>query len=87
MRKYLSNQFDADIPDLQTKWSKKCWSCFSSADVLKKCTGCNVAKYCGKECQKKDWTTHKFSHSELKMTKRMNTQNLSESYVFQKAAV
>ena len=56
-------------------------------NVLKKYTGCNVANYCGKECQKTDWTTHKISHSELKMTKRLNTQNLSESYVFQKAAV
>ena len=47
-------------------------------NVLKKCTGCHVANYCGKECQKKDWTTHKMSHSEHEMTKRMNTQNLSE---------
>ena len=56
-------------------------------NVLKKCTGCNVANYCGKECQKKNWQTHKISHIELKMTKRLNTQYLSESYTFQKAAI
>ena len=56
-------------------------------NILKKCTGCNVANYCGKECQKKDWTTHKISHSELKMTKKMNTQHLSESYILQNSAV
>ncbi|KAK2055947.1 hypothetical protein LY76DRAFT_519366 [Colletotrichum caudatum] len=26
---------------------------------LKSCTACGVARYCGKECQKEDWKTHK----------------------------
>ena len=27
--------------------------------ILKACTGCKKAKYCGKECQKQDWKRHK----------------------------
>ncbi|WQF88417.1 Putative Zinc finger, MYND-type [Colletotrichum destructivum] len=27
--------------------------------ALKSCTACGVARYCGKECQKEDWKTHK----------------------------
>ncbi|KAK1980785.1 hypothetical protein LZ30DRAFT_594148 [Colletotrichum cereale] len=27
--------------------------------ALKSCTACGVARYCGKECQKDDWKTHK----------------------------
>lgn len=26
---------------------------------LKRCTGCQSALYCGKECQKKEWRGHK----------------------------
>jgi hypothetical protein len=26
---------------------------------LRACTGCNVVRYCGRDCQKKDWKYHK----------------------------
>ncbi|MCJ1252019.1 hypothetical protein MMC30_009257 [Trapelia coarctata] len=35
-----------------------CGTCGQMDDV-KKCKGCGVVAYCGKECQKKDWKTHK----------------------------
>ncbi|KIK58934.1 hypothetical protein GYMLUDRAFT_245711 [Collybiopsis luxurians FD-317 M1] len=40
----------------------QCSECFVSHTVsrpLKKCTGCLIAKYCGRECQKKAWPAHK----------------------------
>ncbi|KAF6822380.1 mynd finger family protein [Colletotrichum plurivorum] len=42
---------------------ERCTSCgkTSSNDggPLKKCTGCQKVKYCGPDCQKKDWKTHR----------------------------
>ncbi|WDK19985.1 hypothetical protein CGRA01v4_11272 [Colletotrichum graminicola] len=34
--------------------------------ALKSCTACGVARYCGKECQKEDWKTHKSDCKVLK---------------------
>ena len=35
----------------------QCAICQIKAD--KKCTGCNEVAYCGRECQKKHWATHR----------------------------
>ena len=35
-----------------------CRTC-GQIDDLKKCKGCGIVAYCGKECQKKDWKLHK----------------------------
>ena len=33
-----------------------CWECCKPCkEVFYKCTGCNIANYCGKKCQKKAW--------------------------------
>lgn len=37
--------------------SKKCWSCDSEAHELLTCARCKVARYCGKACQRADWTS------------------------------
>lgn len=39
--------------------SQKCEACGSVSDKLKACTGCGEVQYCGKECQKAGWGTHK----------------------------
>lgn len=26
---------------------------------MKKCSGCNIARYCGEACQTLDWNTHR----------------------------
>ncbi|XP_033727938.1 histone-lysine N-methyltransferase SMYD3-like isoform X2 [Pecten maximus] len=38
---------------------KRCDSCFTSGDDLKRCTVCKVVRYCNSACQKVDWTSHK----------------------------
>ena len=38
---------------------KKCNYCGKKSDELKKCTRCWKTRYCGKECQTKDWKEHK----------------------------
>ena len=74
MRKYIKEVFNVEICDLAQKWAQKCWSC-SKTDIkvedLKTCTGCKMAKYCGKECQKNDWKAHKLLHKELELTQQV----------------
>ncbi|KAK6246155.1 hypothetical protein SCA6_009245 [Theobroma cacao] len=36
-----------------------CQRCFKSGDALLKCASCNIAWYCGAECQRLDWKLHK----------------------------
>ncbi len=36
-----------------------CYHCKKPEHKLRKCTNCFTAQYCGKKCQKKDWTNHK----------------------------
>ncbi|KAL4231552.1 hypothetical protein ACF0H5_009133 [Mactra antiquata] len=43
-----------------------CDRCFSRCDTLKKCAGCGSLWYCGKSCQKRDWTVHKLECKCLK---------------------
>ncbi len=39
----------------------QCNSCHTTLkeDLIKRCARCKTAIYCGRECQKKDWATHK----------------------------
>jgi hypothetical protein len=39
------------------KKKQKCAVCEEESQFT--CEGCKVARYCGKECQKKDWKAHK----------------------------
>lgn len=48
------------IKDLSTTCCIKCMSRISSSDV-KRCSGCRVAKYCSRSCQKRDYERHKDS--------------------------
>ena len=48
----------------------QCAICQIKAD--KKCTGCNEVAYCGRECQKKHWSTHR---KECKCWKIMEDPN------------
>ena len=38
---------------------KLCYCCKKSKTNLEKCTKCYTAQYCGKQCQKSDWKSHK----------------------------
>ncbi|KAK7924941.1 hypothetical protein PG985_006995 [Apiospora marii] len=39
--------------------SKYCWSCRVDENDLFRCTKCNMARYCSKNCQKHDWDIHR----------------------------
>ena len=39
--------------------TKLCYCCKKSKANLQKCCKCYTAQYCGKECQKNDWKSHK----------------------------
>lgn len=37
----------------------QCSVCLATTTSVKKCGGCHVTFYCSRECQKRDWSTHK----------------------------
>jgi hypothetical protein len=46
---------------------RECWRCGSQGGALKKCTGCQVALYCSRECQVAAW--HKDHKADCKVWK------------------
>lgn len=52
MRRFFLLEFDWNLPFLDDKWSKRCWTCGKTEPAkLKTCTVCKWAKYCGRACQ------------------------------------
>ncbi len=39
--------------------NRRCFACFRPSDKLLKCGSCHVISYCNKDCQVKDWRSHK----------------------------
>jgi hypothetical protein len=39
----------------------KCWGCNKEAQLV--CTGCKIARFCGRDCQVKNWKQHKLDCS------------------------
>jgi hypothetical protein len=48
-----------------------CWLCGSAAEKLKKCTGCQAALYCSKDCQVAHWKEHKSDCKVWKMVQQL----------------
>jgi len=68
MRIYLKKKFNVEIEPIDDEMSKICWNCGKDAENLKTCSGCQIAKYCDKNCITKDWKKmHNMMHKVLKM--------------------
>lgn len=39
--------------------AERCQKCNSQASSLKHCSGCHSVRYCSKDCQRKDWKSHR----------------------------
>jgi hypothetical protein len=68
MRDYIQRLHGKSIVSLEEKWQMRCWQCEKVAkhkDEFKSCGECMMAKYCGPQCQKKEWKTHKLLHAEI----------------------
>ena len=48
------------------------YSCQSTKTDLQKCSGCNQVRYCGVDCQRRDWTSHQAQCRKVKMELRPN---------------
>jgi hypothetical protein len=55
------SEAEADLSEAEADSVKlDCFYCMKHSECsLKKCAGCNVARYCDRECQKADWSSHK----------------------------
>ncbi|XP_076454663.1 histone-lysine N-methyltransferase SMYD3-like [Babylonia areolata] len=38
---------------------ERCSYCMQRQATIKKCSGCSVLRYCGRDCQRQDWSVHK----------------------------
>lgn len=76
MREFIRKSFRVGVAPLRQEMQAQCWSCQKpGGEELKTCTGCKVARYCGKECLQKDWDVmHKSMH---KITKKREKKSIS----------
>ena len=62
MREFIKEKYGVEIESLANKWSRMCWNCCLPKEGLLRCSKCDIAKYCGKDCQREDWKVHKELH-------------------------
>jgi len=59
--------------DIDDNKSKLCWNCGKQPDSggkpLQRCCRCQMAKYCGRDCQAANWKTHKKECTQLQSQK------------------
>ena len=80
MREFIKEKYGVEIESLANKWSRMCWNCFTTpAECLLRCSKCDIAKYCGKTCQREDWKVHKELHGLEKYLKPIEEAGLSLS--------
>ena len=60
MQKLFGKYYKKNIKEklMSEENESKCNVC-KEKDTIKKCSGCYMVWYCGPECQRQDWTTHK----------------------------
>jgi len=63
MRDFIKEKFEVEVEDVAEEVTKKCWGCGEDKEKLSACSGCQFARYCGKDCITKDWgDMHKVMH-------------------------
>jgi len=69
------------VPDIEEGVTRLCWTCGKEGgegEQLKTCTECRVARYCHRQCQRKEWPLHKLLHKELETTREILDRNARE---------
>ena len=62
--------------------SQVCWHCRkgkTSSYTLRNCSGCGVAKYCTKNCQKMHWPTHKEECADFQNAQQIEEEQEEEA--------
>eukprot|EP00092_Neocalanus_flemingeri_P107148 GFUD01137525.1.p1 GENE.GFUD01137525.1~~GFUD01137525.1.p1 ORF type:complete len:314 (-),score=93.94 GFUD01137525.1:18-959(-) len=63
MREFIKEKFEVEVGDVAEEVTKKCWGCGEAVEKLSACSGCQFARFCGKECITKEWgDMHKVMH-------------------------
>merc|ERR1712226_1232163 len=63
MRKFIKDNFEVEVVSPVVEMETRCWGCGEEKDKLSLCSGCQFARYCGKDCITQDWAEfHKLMH-------------------------
>jgi len=81
MAQWIRANWGKTCPNIEAEASRACWACrqeTSEGLELKTCTECKVARYCNRDCQRREWRVHKLLHRELGTTKELLARNARE---------
>ena len=81
IEKQQDKKVEAAVRGIKAGWDtvrNQCWECGKVDSDVKKCSQCQAARYCSKECQLNSWRSgHKHACAALKLTYEHFTENYS----------
>jgi len=64
----------SQVERIREKFASRCETCNSASEKLQLCSGCYLARYCSRDCQRKDYPSHRNQCSFLSRIRNLETR-------------